>query len=115
MQFYYVAVGDRMIWSYLLSSECRASPQPGEFERPSDILVHKPSDIGHCVGPTDDERPCPVGWMTGQLGVHTHNAQCVEDKWRDSLEAVPALCRDRDGGEANPPRAVGGVVVFDAP
>ncbi len=45
VQFYYIAVSDRMIWSYLLSIECPASPQPSELQRPSYILVHKPSHI----------------------------------------------------------------------
>jgi hypothetical protein len=45
VQFYYVAVGDGMIWSYLLSVECAASPQPSEPKRPSYILVHKLRDI----------------------------------------------------------------------
>jgi hypothetical protein len=45
VQFYYVAVGDGMIWSYLLSVECTASPQPSELQRSSYILVHKPCDI----------------------------------------------------------------------
>jgi hypothetical protein len=45
VQFYYIAVGDCMIWSYLLSIERRASPQPSELQRLSYILVHKPSDI----------------------------------------------------------------------
>ena len=45
VQFYYIAVGDGMIWSYLLSVECPASPQPSELQRPSYILVHKPSHI----------------------------------------------------------------------
>jgi hypothetical protein len=45
VQFYYVAVGDGMIWSYLLSIECTAPPQPSELQRPSYILVHKPSHI----------------------------------------------------------------------
>ena len=45
VQFYYIAVGDGMIWSYLLSIECPASPQPSELQRPCYILVHKPSHI----------------------------------------------------------------------
>jgi len=45
VQFDYIAVSNGMIWSYLLSIECRASPQPCELQRPSDILMHEPSDI----------------------------------------------------------------------
>ena len=54
MQFHYVAVGDGMIWSYLLTIERPTSPQPGELERPGNIFVHKPSDIGHGVAATRD-------------------------------------------------------------
>jgi len=45
MQFHNIAVSDGMIGSYLLSTECPASPQPRELQRPGDILVHEPSDI----------------------------------------------------------------------
>jgi hypothetical protein len=45
VEFYYIAVSHGMIWSYLLSIEGRASPQPRELQRPSYILMHKPSDI----------------------------------------------------------------------
>src|SRR6516164_8678585 len=90
-----------MIWSYLLSIERPASPQPSELERPGYILVHKPCDIGHSVAATNDERPCPVGWMARRLRVHTHDPQCVEHKWRQLLEALAALCRDRDGRESH--------------
>jgi len=45
VQFHYIAVGDRMIRSYLLPIERSASPQPGELQRLSYILVHKSSDI----------------------------------------------------------------------
>jgi hypothetical protein len=61
VQFYYVAVGDGMIWSYLLSIERPASPQPSELKRPGYILVHEPGDIGYGAAAMNDERPCPVG------------------------------------------------------
>jgi hypothetical protein len=45
VQFHYIAVGYGMIWSHLLSIKCTASPQASELQRPSQILMHKPSDI----------------------------------------------------------------------
>ena len=102
MQFYYIAVGDGMIWSYLLSIERPASPQPSELQRPCYILMHKPSHICHCVAATNDEWPCPVGWLAGRLCVHTYDSQCVEHKGRESLEPVAALCRHGKRRESHP-------------
>jgi hypothetical protein len=45
VQFHYITVGYGMIWSHLLSIKCTASPQASELQRPSQILMHKPSDI----------------------------------------------------------------------
>lgn len=45
VQFHYIAVGDGMLWSYLLSIECTASPEARELQRPSYILVNKLGDI----------------------------------------------------------------------
>src|SRR5215475_7407869 len=101
VQFYYVAVGDSMIWSNLLPIERAASPQPCEFERPGYILVHEPGDITYCVAAANDERPCAVGWVAGRLRVHTHDGQCVEHEWRESLESLTVLCRERDGRKAH--------------
>src|SRR5215469_2420822 len=78
VQFYHVAIDNGMIWSYLLSIECPASPEPSKLQRASYILVHKPSDIRHRVAPMNDERTCPVGWLAGWLRVYTYDSQCAE-------------------------------------
>jgi hypothetical protein len=101
VQFQYVAVGDAMIWSYLLTIECSAPPESCEHERPSDILVHEPGDIGHRVTPANDEWTCSVGWMARRLRVHAYDAQRAEHKWRESLERVAALRRDSEGGKSH--------------
>src|SRR3981189_984376 len=90
-----------MIWPYLLSVECPAPPQTCEFERPSDIVVHKSSDIGHGVALTHDERPRPVGRMAGWLGVHTYDPQSAEHEWRESPKTIAALRRDGDCRESH--------------
>src|SRR5687767_6331597 len=82
-----VAVGEGMVAADLLPVECVAAPEPGVAEVGGDLLVDEGGDIAHRLAALYGEGPGHVGWLAGDLRVHAHDAEVLEQERAELIEA----------------------------
>src|SRR5262249_6085455 len=88
-----VSVGEEMLGTDLLALERPTPPDAGEFESARQVPMNQARDVQYRVPTADGEGFGLLGRLARCFGVHTHDAQRVEQEWRELSNP-----RSRDGG-----------------
>ena len=75
MQFYDIAIDDKMVGTHLLTVEDLVAPHTCKLHPTGNVFVHQLRDIEDRTPSTHRERLVIVGWFTRRLGVDTNNFQ----------------------------------------
>src|SRR5262245_27218153 len=90
-----------MISTHVLAIEGAASPDARELEGAGDVLVDERCHIENCATAAHSKGSVLVGWLTGQLRVHTHDSQSLEEERREPIESGAARHGSGDGREVH--------------
>ena len=101
VQLEHVAILDNVIATHLLGVEVRMAPHPRVLQVGGDVAVDESCDVPDGRARWQGVRAVRIDILAGDLRVHTHDTEVVEQPRREFLEPLPRLRRHRQERVSN--------------